>query len=151
MLLVEDNLSYHDAKANCAQMNSTLVEFWDEEEWDKVRMLHWQLRLVKYAPCLYDFQITSWVDERHSSRMYYWIGLNDLENEGSFMWESGRDLSEEVKVHWADDQPNNQDGTDHCVQVFRSHSSDRGEMWDTVCERNVPSVCQKRSPGKELT
>ena len=39
LLLVADELSYDDAKANCAQMNSTLVEFWNGEEWDKVGML----------------------------------------------------------------------------------------------------------------
>ena len=97
---------------------------------------------------MHGLQITSWLSEKHYSKRHYWIGLNDLENENSFVWESGRVLSDEVKNHWANDQPNNQDDRDHCVQVYKN-GSDRSEMWDTVCDKVLASVCQKRPPGKD--
>ena len=53
----------------------------------------------------------------------YWIGLDDLENEGSFVWESGRLLSASFgRDHWADNQPNGTPSDaatldDHCICV----------------------------------
>ena len=158
VLLVKDMLSYSDAKAMCERMNSTLVEFWNEEEWTRVRILAWpaffstsgeMCSMREYAHVEYAFQIISWLNEKHHSKRNCWIGLNDLEIENSFKWESGRDLSEEVETHWADDQPNNQDGRDHCVQVFKDPSDSFG-MWDTVCDRPLFSMCQKRPLGKEF-
>ena len=83
-------------------------------------------------------QITPWV-----SVSEYWIGLNDLETEMSFVWESGRSLSDDIKTHWEEDQPNNFQGEDHCVKIYNSN-----EMWDTKCSKPFPSVCQKRTSGE---
>ena len=94
-------------------------------------------------------QITEWV-----TAPKYWIGLDDLENEGSFVWGSGRPLSAFFgRDHWADGQPNGTPsgmGTqnDHCVCVgCYDDSSSAKKMWDTVCDRPHHFVCQK-SMGK---
>ena len=85
-------------------------------------------------------QITEWV-----TATKYWIGLDDLENEGSFVWESGRLLSASFgRDHWADNQPNGTPSDaatldDHCICV----GCFGPKMWDTVCENAHRFVCQK--------
>ena len=101
------------------------------------------------AKCVCGLQITSWLNEMHYSERHSWVGLDDLQNENSFVWQSGRDLSDEVKSHWGDDQPNNL-GSQDCVQIYKDeHDDDTIAMFDVECDRTIASVCQKRPPGKE--
>ena len=81
------------------------------------------------------FQITQWVN---SSR--YFIGLTDLENEDTFVWESGHNLASDVATHWKSGQPNGKH-KENCVGVRD------GEMWDTLCNMALRFVCQKRPSG----
>ena len=80
------------------------------------------------------FQITQWVN----TSSYYFIGLTDLNVEGTFVWGSGRPLSVDVAAHWKSGEPNNHNGNQHCVHV------DDFEMWDVKCHSTYRFVCQKR-------
>ena len=80
------------------------------------------------------FQITQWANTPD----YYFVGLTDLDIEGTFVWGSGRQLSADVAAHWKSGQPNNYKGNDHCVNVRNS------EMWDVPCNNTYRFVCQKR-------
>ena len=81
------------------------------------------------------FQITQKVN---SSR--YFIGLTDLDNEGTFIWESGRNLTLDVAAYWRSGQPNGKT-KENCVGVKD------GEMWDIPCKNAMRFICQKRISG----
>ncbi|CAH1255133.1 CSMD3 [Branchiostoma lanceolatum] len=72
----------------------------------------------------------------------YWIGLNDMENEGTFVWSDGSTLSQATAfADWNPGQPDNHqsDGED-CV-----HMDKRKEyMWnDMSCGDKAHFVCEK--------
>jgi len=48
-----------------------------------------------------------------------WIGLNDIQNEGHFEWTSGEPLT---YTNWYVGQPNNYNGTQHCVEILNNGS-----------------------------
>ena len=81
----------------------------------------------------------------------YLIGLTDLDIEGTFVWGSGRQLSEDVAAFWKPGQPNNHYGLEHCTCIVNE------SMMDRICEDPSPKdptphgfVCQKRmQPGIE--
>ncbi|XP_072175009.1 echinoidin-like [Diadema setosum] len=63
-----------------------------------------------------DFLITlfeSIRNKRFSGRQMVWIGLNDLESEGSFEWSDGSDVN---YTFWYTDRPNNYNNEQHCVE-----------------------------------
>ena len=75
----------------------------------------------------------------------YLIGLTDLDIEGTFVWGSGRQLSEDVAAFWKPGQPNNHYGLEHCTCIVNEI------MMDRICEDPSPKdpkphgfVCQKR-------
>ena len=60
----------------------------------------------------------SWVEgvaSGLSSSHWWWIGLNDLDNEGSFQWESG---SSSGYTNWAGGQPDNYNGLEDCAHIY---------------------------------
>ena len=52
-------------------------------------------------PLSFEFQITDLFD----GRGLFWIGLTDAEEEGTYIWESGRPLSLDVEAHWSSSEP----------------------------------------------
>jgi hypothetical protein len=46
-----------------------------------------------------------------------WIGLNDIETEGTFEWASGEPVN---YTNWYPGQPNNYNGTQHCVEILNN-------------------------------
>ena len=44
---------------------------------------------------------------------HFWIGLNDIVSEGTFVWESGRELSADVSKHWKPGEPNGDHHQNH--------------------------------------
>ena len=73
----------------------------------------------------------------------YWIGLTDLQAEGTFVWESGQPLSTDVAAHWGTNQPDNYRQQQHCVKI----GTNSGTMEDWQCTGQIfkaPFVCQLR-------
>ena len=67
----------------------------------------------------------------------YWIGLSDKQEEGSFVWESGLQLSATIVAHWNPGMPDNHGGNEHCGVIYQKG------LGDVSCSSNYPFVCQK--------
>ena len=65
-----------------------------------------------------------------------WIGLNDLEDDGHFVWTDGSDVH---YVNWADGQPNDLFDQD-CVSVVEDGS---GKWDDNHCTYYKLYICEK--------
>jgi len=65
----------------------------------------------------------------------YWIGINDLDDEGTFVFNSsGSEIKESM---WAKNQPDNLDGLEHCITV-----SKKGLWYDELCYLEKNFVCE---------
>ena len=67
----------------------------------------------------------------------FWIGLKYKEIEGTFAWESGSELSPEIRDHWRSyangtSEPNSNKENEDCVGVLVAGS----KMYDSKCSRN---------------
>ena len=67
----------------------------------------------------------------------YWIGINDITAEGSFVYNS--DQSPISWENWKGNQPNNRAGGQDCGAV----NTNEGEWWDDTCTDLRPFVCEK--------
>ena len=67
----------------------------------------------------------------------YWIGLNDMKENGKYVWSDGSDL---VWTHWQVFNPTN-DSDYGCVYVYQT------KWLDAWCGRRYPFVC-KIPPSK---
>ncbi|XP_078355560.1 uncharacterized protein LOC144640230 [Oculina patagonica] len=74
---------------------------------------------------------------------YVWIGLNDIEHEGTFTWEVDNSTANFSK--WEPGQPNNWGNDQHCVGVgSRSYFG----LWnDDYCYLSYFYVCEKPANG----
>jgi cysteine-rich repeat protein len=63
-----------------------------------------------------------------------WIGLNDIEVEGTFTWSDGQPFSFE---NFADGEPNNAEGLENCIGLF-----DTGEWNDFFCDDFFKGICE---------
>ncbi len=61
-----------------------------------------------------------------------WLGGNDLENEGTFVWVTGEPLD---YTNWAPNEPNDQGGQDH-MQMYENG------QWDDTDKDKLPFVCE---------
>ena len=65
-----------------------------------------------------------------------WIGLNDRDNEHTFVWSDGSPV---LVVSWWRFQPNDFDGQQNCVYINRQ----QGRWNDLSCGSRYPSVCKR--------
>ena len=109
VLYNETEMTFYEAKAACASLGSSLVEFWDEQDWGQVKVntqnkvtnqLRVALHCIMYL-LFFQLQIIDLFGKKES----FWIGLTDMEDEGTFAWESGHPLSLGVESHWCCNQP----------------------------------------------
>lgn len=87
----------------------------------------------------------------NTSGVTFWIGLNDREQEGEWIWADGSSLGD--YVDWSHD-PNNLGGNQHCVHIYKGPfsignyhfgSSDLG--WnDLECNTTLGYICEAFSP-----
>lgn len=66
-----------------------------------------------------------------------WIGFNDIETEGTWVWDGGGPAS---YTGWRDGEPNNDDGGEHCG-AYDVDGSETG-WFDTECDRDFRFVCE---------
>jgi len=69
----------------------------------------------------------------------YWIGLSDLENEGTFLWKSSNSLA--TIFDWYPYQPDNAGYNEHCVEMTKAYDF----KWnDRPCLDLMRGICQVR-------
>ncbi|XP_070067515.1 C-type lectin 37Db [Drosophila takahashii] len=68
----------------------------------------------------------------------YWLSINDLGVRGEYVSEATG--LEAPFLNWSVGQPDNGDGDDRCVELWRSTSSFR--MSDSSCRMSVAFICQ---------
>ena len=76
----------------------------------------------------------------NSALMNMWIGLNDIQKEGTFQWSDQAPID---FIYWNDGEPNNNRGED-CVELVN------GQYWnDRKCKTSLPYIC--KSPTRKDT
>ena len=97
-------------------------------------------------------QFTEWIKTKEeSSNDFIRIGLTDRDIEGTFVWESGRALSQEMAAYWKkhigdSSEPNSFMGQEEdCVAVKDSY------MYEVSCSDEMGFVCQKQSGAWSLS
>ena len=73
-----------------------------------------------------------------------WIGLNDIEMHGVWRWNArypsnNGEIASSSNVSWAENQPSNDTGTNHCAYVFASNML----FYNQDCEANLSPLCEK--------
>lgn len=106
-------LDYAEARAACAELGGDLVSLPDEATEAAVR------------GAALDLWWNNW-----------WIGLDDLAEEGTFVWTDGTPLD---YTRWASGEPNDSNGED-CVHL----TAWAGGAWnDLACDRKNPYICKE--------
>ncbi|CAH1244651.1 PCSK9 [Branchiostoma lanceolatum] len=73
----------------------------------------------------------------------YWIGLNDQEVEGSWVWSDGDPLGAGDFASWAAGEPNNREGGQLGIQNCGQLWASRGFLWDDdSCDQEDYFLCQ---------
>jgi hypothetical protein len=72
-----------------------------------------------------------WVSTTFGANTFLWIGLNDVQNEGTFVWASGEPL---IYTNWAPGEPNNFNGDEH-YGIMYPRTFSTGEWND--CDNGV--------------
>ncbi|XP_066275437.1 uncharacterized protein [Branchiostoma lanceolatum] len=75
-----------------------------------------------------------------SSDVDIWIGLNDMDIEGNFVWEDGTSLGSFNP--WMPGQPNNIDEQD-CVVIIKATNGDPNQWRDDDCSGSRRVICEK--------
>jgi len=71
----------------------------------------------------------------------WWIGLDDLDEEGTFVWVDGSPLGEDIS-QWAPGEPNNANDNEHCAIL----SGSLGSWNDNSCTLLRSSICESPQP-----
>ncbi|XP_034257720.1 macrophage mannose receptor 1-like [Pantherophis guttatus] len=78
----------------------------------------------------------------HRPEKYFWIGLSDVENPGTFNWINGDPIQ---FTHWNAKMPGRNPG---CVAM---RTGDAAGLWDVVnCEERAPFLCKHLAEGVTL-
>ncbi|XP_006817794.1 salivary C-type lectin 2-like [Saccoglossus kowalevskii] len=76
----------------------------------------------------------------------YWVGCNDIENEGHFIWADGTEVDDQ---NWEKRQPNNNNGQ-HCCQMWQHpKNKPRFKLDDETCSKKKGYICQIKNGCSE--
>ncbi|HEY1100222.1 MAG TPA: C-type lectin domain-containing protein, partial [Myxococcota bacterium] len=116
--------TYADAEAICADANMRLVSIASEADWDDV-----------YGRA-----------RRRFGDAAFWIGLDDIDDEGTYVWSDGRTWQvgdDEPYERFAGGEPNNYPSAQAVPGEDCIHTT--GDRWnDNVCEAGFSVICEPR-------
>nr|XP_054764417.1 uncharacterized protein LOC129271085 isoform X2 [Lytechinus pictus] len=79
----------------------------------------------------------------------FFIGANDIEDEGDFKWQDGTQVRYDG---WSPGQPDDTEGNRDCACLWSSKNPSRHGQWDdTNCFNRMNFICQKRLYNFTLT
>ncbi|XP_072570731.1 uncharacterized protein [Paramormyrops kingsleyae] len=105
--------TWQDAETYCANQNGHLASFHSEEE-------------VSFLSA-------------HMTRSS-WLGLNDIQTEGNYVWTDGTLAS---FLPWDHNQPDNWQNNEDCIAMRGVDHSNPGYLNDQFCTTTFPFVCKK--------
>ena len=113
-ILSRQKLNWNNARESCQQQNGALASIGNANENSRI------LGLI------------------NSSNDDYWIGLNDIEMEGTFKWSSSNSIPR--FKYWAKDEPSDNIGKENCVEMRKTFKF----MWnDLTCNSKKRFICEK--------
>ena len=115
--LIPNVHTYDEGSAICSTHQAHLIEFTEGDLKPKLRQIVSTLGL----------------------KVDFYIGLNDKENEGSWIWEHSNTTLASFAGVWDEGEPNNL-GDEHCAAVRPNRNF---LLNDLKCSRKLPIVCQK--------
>ncbi|XP_062600822.1 neurocan core protein-like [Saccostrea cucullata] len=119
----ETSVTWQEAKEKCEKKNAYLVEVNEEKENDFLQKTF--LQIIESSACSGDYTCPAW------------IGANDIDTEGEFIWSKSK---ENVRFfNWHPNEPNNgvffnQD----CAVLLHT-----GQWDDGTCSSKIPFICEK--------
>ncbi|RUS70238.1 hypothetical protein EGW08_021998 [Elysia chlorotica] len=120
-LSTSNSNGYNDAKTLCSQMNSSLYV---------------GNTMAKFS--LF-WHVTKYIINDNT-----FIGLNDIEVEGTFVWENGEPLSAEQNLYiWHGSEPNDFNGAEDCVDVKHRTWGNARALTDESCYSKIRYVCER--------
>ncbi|KAL9985710.1 hypothetical protein ACROYT_G008146 [Oculina patagonica] len=122
----EDTKPWSDAKQDCHASGGYLMKIEDASE-------------QRFIEAYFHITGIAQVDD------YVWIGLNDIEHEGTFTWEVDNSTAKFTK--WKRGEPNNYASTYDCVDV--GAKSFFGLWQDDNCGRSRLYICEK--PANDIS
>ncbi|XP_067232917.1 C-type mannose receptor 2-like [Chanodichthys erythropterus] len=105
--------TWQDAESYCVAQNGHLVSIHDQET-------------ISFLTA-------------HMSRSS-WVGLNDIDREGTFVWTDGTQAD---FLPWETNQPDNWQNNEDCVHIRGTEHHDTGKINDLPCTATYPFICQK--------
>ncbi|XP_066984536.1 perlucin-like protein isoform X1 [Macrobrachium rosenbergii] len=109
----KDASTWEGSRQKCIALNSDLVKITHDDEYSFLR------DLAKGYPT--------------------YIGLSDLEEEGTYGWVADGTVHQIVESWWRKGQPNNRNGEEHCIYY---HSTNEG-LDDAPCGLTYRYICEK--------
>ena len=110
--LSKDPRTWFEARDECKELGGHLVEIESQEEHDLI---------VKTTADL------GWVEVK----LNFWLGLNDIEKEGAWVWEHSGGPMMDGYTNWIPGEPNNMNNED-CA------AAGKGYLWnDIYCDKKL--------------
>ncbi|RUS89950.1 hypothetical protein EGW08_002302 [Elysia chlorotica] len=121
-LSTSNSKGYDDAKTDCSQMNSRLFV---------------GNTIAKYS--------LFWYVSKYIIKEDTYIGLNDIEEEGTFVWENGEPLSAEQNLYiWNQNQPSNGGSGEDCAEANHGDWGDFAKaLNDEKCYVSQSYICER--------
>lgn len=73
---------------------------------------------------------------------YYWIGITKRNMNENWTW-IGNNSTWISEQSWAENEPNNNDNTEFCVEIYVNNGENRGKWNDEKCSSKKYAVCFK--------
>ena len=82
--------------------------------------------------------VFKWLQSTGDFDYYIWIGLQDIDNEGQFVYHSTRENAS--FLNWNSNQPNG--GTGQNCAILGYTDSHKGKWFDEPCTIKLPFLCE---------